>query len=276
MNTPALERGTLTHTARALRAVVGRELHKFLRQPARLASALVRPLLWFVVFAAGFHNVFGVAIIPPYETYIEYKVYMVPGLLGMIALFNGMQSSLSLVYDREMGIMRLLLTAPLARGWLLGFKLLAGTTLSLLQMGVFLVIAWLFGVTFEPWHLLAALPVMVLAAILLASLGLVLSVYVKQLENFAGTMNFVIFPMFFISPALYPLWKLEEAGAQWLFILASWNPFTHAVEAVRFALYGQLNPLSLAVTALGSVLFFTLALRGYDPQRGWIRQRGNA
>jgi ABC-2 type transport system permease protein len=79
----------------------------------------VRPLLWFVVFAAGFHNVFGVAIIPPYETYIEYKVYMVPGLLGMIALFNGMQSSLSLVYDREMGVMRLLLTAPLARGWLL-------------------------------------------------------------------------------------------------------------------------------------------------------------
>jgi ABC-2 type transport system permease protein len=220
--------------------------------------------------------VFGVAIIPPYETYIEYKVYMVPGLLGMIALFNGMQSSLSLVYDREMGVMRLLLTAPLARGWLLGFKLLAGTAMSVLQMAVFLVIAWLFGVTFEPLHLLAALPVMVLAALLLASLGLMLSVYVKQLENFAGTMNFVIFPMFFISPALYPLWKLEEAGTQWLFVLASWNPFSHAVEAVRFALYGQLNVLSTGVTAIGSLIFFILALLGYDPQRGWIRHRGAA
>ena len=112
------------HLLRAARAIVGREVGKFLRQPARLASALVRPLLWLIVFAAGFHNVFGVAIIPPYETYIEYKVYMVPGLLGMIALFNGMQSSLSLVYDREMGMMRLLLTAPLPRGWLLAFKLL--------------------------------------------------------------------------------------------------------------------------------------------------------
>jgi ABC-2 type transport system permease protein len=125
--------------------------------------------------------------------------------------------------------------------------LLAGTALSVLQMAVFLVIAWLFGVTFEPLHLLAALPVMVLAAVLLASLGLMLSVYVKQLENFAGTMNFVIFPMFFISPALYPLWKLEEAGAQWLLVLASWNPFSHAVEAMRFALYGQFNALSLGV-----------------------------
>lgn len=268
--TPALG----IHLLRALRAVVGRELHKFLRQPARLASALVRPLLWFVVFAAGFHNVFGVAIIPPYETYIEYSVYMVPGLLGMIALFNGMQSSLSLVYDREMGIMRLLLTAPLARGWLLGFKLLAGTSLSVLQMLVFLLIAWLFGVSFEWMHLLAALPVMVLAAVLLASLGLVLSVYVRQLENFAGTMNFVIFPMFFISPALYPLWKLEEAGAHWLHVLASYNPFTHAVEAMRFALYGQWNLVGLAVLVVGSLVFFFVALRGYDPQRGWIKARG--
>ncbi len=264
------------HLLRAARAIVGRELGKFLRQPARLASALVRPLLWFVVFSAGFHNVFGVAIIPPYETYIEYKVYMVPGLLGMIALFNGMQSSLSLVYDREMGMMRLLLTAPLARGWLLGFKLLAGTALSLLQMVVFLAIAWGFGVAFEPARLLAALPVMVLAATLLGALGLMLSVYVHQLENFAGAMNFVIFPMFFISPALYPLWKLEEAGALWLHALARYNPFSHAVEAMRFALHGQSNPTSLLVIGVGSVLCFALALRGYDPQRGWIRQRGAA
>ena len=279
MNAPpndAQSPNPVAHLLRAARAIVGRELGKFLRQPARLASALVRPLLWFLWFSAGFHNVFGVAIIPPYETYIEYKVYMVPGLLGMIALFNGMQSSLSLVYDREMGMMRLLLTAPLARGWLLGFKLLAGTALSLLQMVVFLAIAWGFGVSFEPARLLAALPVMVLAATLLGALGLMLSVHVRQLENFAGAMNFVIFPMFFISPALYPLWKLEEAGALWLHLLARYNPFSHAVEAMRFALHGQSNPTSLLVIGIGSVLCFALALRGYDPQRGWMRQRGVA
>ncbi len=265
--------GRAIHFFRALYAVVGRELFKFVRQPTRLASALVRPLLWFVVFAAGFHNVFGVAIIPPYETYIEYKVYMVPGLLGMIALFNGMQSSLSLVYDREMGVMRLLLTAPLSRSVLLGFKLLAGTTLSLLQMLVFLGVAWLFDVEFEWLHLLAAVPVMILAATLLAALGLMLSVYVRQLENFAGTMNFVIFPMFFISPALYPLWKLEESGAWWLDAVASCNPFTYAVEAMRFALYGQFNATSIAVLIVGSATCFYISLRGYDPQRGWMRQR---
>ena len=264
----------LPHLLRALRAVVGREIGRFLRQPSRLGSALVRPLLWFVVFSAGFHNVFGVAIVPPYETYIEYKVYMVPGLLGMVALFNGMQSSLSMVYDREMGVMRLLLTAPLPRGWLLAFKLLAGTSLSVLQMVVFLLIAWAFGVEVPLEHLPWLVLSMVCAAVMLASVGLVLSVYVKQLENFAGTMNFVIFPMFFISPALYPLWKLEESGAWWLLKLAEFNPFTHAVEAMRFAMYGLFNGTAWAVVLGCTAVFFLAALWGYDPHRGWIRQRG--
>jgi len=264
------------HLLRAMRAVVGREINKFLRQPSRLASALVRPLLWFVVFSAGFHNVFGVSIIPPYETYVEYQVYMVPGLLSMVALFNGMQSSLSMVYDREMGVMRLLLTAPLPRGWLLVFKLMGGTSLSLLQMLVFLLISLAFGVEVSWAHLPLMLLAMVCGATLLAALGLMLSVYIKQLENFAGTMNFVIFPMFFISPALYPLWKLDESGAWWLLILAQWNPFTHVVETIRFAMYGQVNMLSWAVVVVGAVVFFCLAWWGYDPQRGWIKQRGAA
>jgi ABC-2 type transport system permease protein len=87
-------------------------------------------------------------------------------------------------------------------------------------------------------------------------------------------MNFVIFPMFFISPALYPLWKLEESGALWLLRLAEFNPFTHAVEAMRFAMYGQFNTTAWAVVLVCSAVFFVLALRGYDPQRGWIRQKG--
>ena len=121
------------HALRALRAVAGRELQSFARQPGRLLSALVRPLLWLLVFAAGFQNVFGVAIAPPYDTYIEYRVYLLPGLLGMVALFNGMQSSLAMVYDREMGVMRLLLTAPLPRWWILLAKLVATAVLSLAQ-----------------------------------------------------------------------------------------------------------------------------------------------
>ena len=199
-------------------------------------------------------------------------MYLVPGLLGMIALFNGMQSSLAMVYDREMGVMRLLLTAPLPRWWILACKLLGGAVLSLAQMLAFLVAAWAFGIDLQPRFVPAALPVFLLAALMLGALGLVLSVYVKQLENFAGTMNFVIFPMFFLSTALYPLWKLQESGAWIVHMLARFNPFTHAVEAIRFVLYGQWLASSLAVVAACAIAFFALARWGYDPQRGAPRR----
>ena len=127
----------LVHAAQALR-VTTREIVKFVQQRGRLLSAIVRPLMWLAVFAVGFHNVFGVSIIPPYKTYITYQVYIVPGLLGIILLFHGMQSSLSMVYDREMGVMRLLLTAPLPRWVLLACKLIAGTALSVITCYVFL------------------------------------------------------------------------------------------------------------------------------------------
>jgi len=91
----------------SLRAIVTREALRFINQRSRFLAALVRPLVWLVVFAAGFRAALGLSITPPYETYITYEVYIVPGLCGMIQLFNGMQSSLSLVYDQEMGSMRL-------------------------------------------------------------------------------------------------------------------------------------------------------------------------
>lgn len=268
----------IAHAMQALRAIVWRELVKFSRQYGRLVSALVRPLLWLAVFAAGFRNVFGVAIVEPYDTYIPYDVYIAPGLVGMVLLFNGMQSSLAMVYDREMGLMRLLLTAPLPRAWILLSKLTATAVLSLAQAVAFVIVAALLGTALPvfgpqmPMVLLSA----VCAALMLGSLGLLLSVHIKQLENFAGTMNFVIFPMYFMSTALYPLWKLEESGAEWVYRVAQFNPFTHAVEWMRFALYGKDPGISPYVVLGTLVACFALASWGYDPQRGFgaLTKRG--
>jgi ABC-2 type transport system permease protein len=262
----------LIHAARALRAVTNREIVKFVQQRGRLLSALVRPLMWLAVFAAGFQNVFGVSIIPPYKTYISYQVYIVPGLLGIILLFHGMQSSLSMVYDREMGVMRLLLTAPLPRWVLLACKLAAGTVLSVITCYVFLAVCILFDVTFDWSGWLTVLPALILSGLMLGSLWLFLSVHIKQVENFAGAMNFVMFPMFFFSSALYPLWKLREGGSEYLYWISMANPFTHAVEMIRFTLYGMFDPVSAAVVAGSTVVFFLLAVVGYDPQRGMLRR----
>jgi len=256
-----------------LKGIVWREGLRFLHQRERFISALVRPLVWLFIFAAGFRQVLGISIIPPYETYILYEVYITPGLMAMIQLFNGMQSSLSMVYDREMGNMRTLLVSPLPRWYLLSCKLVAGTAVSLLQVYAFLAIAYFWEIEPPAIGYLTVLPALILSGLMLGALGMLISSMVKQLENFAGVMNFVIFPMFFASSALYPLWRVQEASP-FLYYVCQFNPFTHAVELIRFALYGKLNLLSLAVVCGCTAVFMIGAILAYDPARGLLARRG--
>jgi ABC-2 type transport system permease protein len=332
--------GPLAYAA-CFRGIVWREVLRFLHQRERFFSALVRPLVWLFIFAAGFRQVLGVSIIPPYETYILYEVFVVPGLLGMILLFNAMQSSLSMVYDRETGAMRTLLVSPFPRSYLLLSKLIGGVAVAVIQSYVFLAIfyfweadltgpayALLLGppallglfliftsnsekisddfaqkvmLAFAVVELAAAaaviywwqlpgpsmnfvtvLPALILSGLMLGSLALFISSVIRQLENFAGVMNFVIFPMFFASSALYPLWRVRESSPL-LYEICRLNPFTYAVELIRFALYGQvgarlddgtLDLTNLYVVTAYTVFFLGAAVYAYNPSKGLIGRRG--
>jgi ABC-2 type transport system permease protein len=261
-----------THYLICLKGILVREGLRFLNQRERFVSSLVRPLLWLFIFAAGFRQVLGVSIIAPYKTYVLYEVYITPGLCGMILLFSGMQSSLSMVYDREMGNMRTLLVSPFPRWFLLVSKLLAGVAVSLAQVYVFLAIAWFWGVKLPLPGYLYALPALFLAGMMLCALGLFLSSMIQQLENFSGIMNFVIFPMYFASPALYPLWRILESSPP-LHKLCLANPFTYAVELIRFAFYGQLQWQSLAAVFGFTIVFLGGAIMAYDPSRGLMARK---
>ncbi len=283
--------------------IVWREVLRFLYQRERFFSALVRPLVWLFIFAAGFRQVLGVSIIPPYTTYVLYETFITPGLIGMILLFNAMQSSLSMVYDRETGAMRTLLVAPFPRSFLLLSKLIGGVSVAVLQAYAFLLIAYFWEIE-PPWiGYLTVLPALVLAGLMLGALALLMSSLIKQLENFAGVMNFVIFPMFFASSALYPLWRIRE-GSPLLYEIARFNPFTHAVELIRFALYGQVGPTidptqtfvepgisfdgvllplqsgelldvtHLVVVVGCTLVFLAAAVFAYNPSKGLIARRG--
>lgn len=297
-----------------LRGIVWREILRYLHQRERFLSALVRPLIWLFIFAAGFRQTLGVSIIPPYQTYVLYEEFIAPGLIAMILLFNAMQSSLSMVYDRETGTMRTLLVSPFPRWFLLLSKLLGGVSVALLQAYAFIIVAWFWGIEpppvtelklftyFEPpaWlgsgvdkmaepivHSLFSVPVflqpiagyitvipaIVLAGLMLGSLALFISSVIRQLENFAGVMNFVIFPMFFASSALYPLWRIREASPL-LYEICRLNPFTYAVELVRFGLYGQVDTISLLVVVGCTALFLAAAVYAYNPSKGLISRRG--
>ena len=261
--------------ARCMAGIIRREGLRWVHQRGRFVSALVRPLVWLAIFAAGFRFVLGVSIIPPYETYIPYEVYIAPGLIAMIELFNGMQSSLSMVYDREMGSMKTLMVSPFPRWFLLLSKLLAGVAVAVVQSYIFLGIAWFWEIEPPAIGYLAVLPALIVSGLMLGALGLVMSSFIRQLENFAGVMNFVIFPMFFASSALYPLWRVKESSL-FLWWVCQLNPFTSATELIRFALYGRMDWLSAAVVVGCTLAFMAAAVVGYDPGRGLMARKAGA
>lgn len=252
--------------------IIWREVLRFLHQRERFLAALVRPLVWLFIFAAGFRQVLGVSIIPPYETYVLYEVFVTPGLIGMILLFNAMQSSLTMVYDRETGAMRTLLVSPFPRSFLLVSKLLGGVAVAVLQAYTFLLIAYFWEIEPPLIGYLTLLPALVLAGLMLGSLALFISSVIRQLENFAGVMNFVIFPMFFASSALYPLWRIRESSPL-LYEICRLNPFTHAVELIRFSLYAKLAPIPLMLVAGFTLFFLASAIFAYNPSKGLMARR---
>lgn len=257
------------------RGVVWREALRFVHQRERFLAALVRPLVWLVIFAAGWRQVLGVSIAPPYHTYILYSTYVVPGLLAMIQFFYGMQSSLSMVYDREMGNMRVLLVSPFPRSFLLFSRLSAATVISIIQCYAFMIVAYLWGVEIPSGGWLAVLPALIIGGFMLAAMGMVLSSLIRQLENFAGVMNFVIFPLFFASSALYPLWQVQQSSPL-LYQACLLNPFTYVVELIRFSLYSTWNPTALYVVVGCTILFTAAAFLAYDPARGLMARRPGA
>ncbi len=264
---------SLVHAWRCLVGILVREGLRFVQQRERFVAALVRPLVWLLIFGSGFRVAAQGYATDPAGAPVDYTEYIAPGLCAMIQLFTGMQSSLSMVYDREMGSMRTLLVSPLPRWYLLGCRLLAACVVSILQVYIFLAVAAAFGIRLPALGYGLIVGPLIINGVMLGAIGMLLSSLIRQLENFAGVMNFVIFPMFFLSSALYPIAQMGQSST-FLQVVADLNPFTHAVELIRFAFYGRLNGLALVVTAGTGLVFAVLAVRAYDPARGLRKRRG--
>ncbi len=246
--------------------IIYKELLRFLKEKSRFFSALVRPLLWLFIFSAGFTSALGLAIIPPYESYITYETYIVPGLVGMILLFNGMQSSLTMIIDKEMGSMKILLTSYINRNFLLFCKMFATAIVSTIQAITFLIVAYFYGVELSITGILLTIPVILFTSIILNAFALFISSVIKQLENFAAIMNFVIFPMFFLSSALYPLWKIKDSSL-FLYNVCSFNPFTYIVESIRFTLYLKYDLSTFYIIFFYFIVALSLAFMGYKSKK---------
>ncbi|PYP55290.1 MAG: ABC transporter [Gemmatimonadetes bacterium] len=214
---------------RAVYGIVVRELVRFLRQRGRVLASIGRPFVWLIFAGAGYAAVFAG------RNEIDYRVYMAPGLLGMVVMFGALLAALSTVTDRDAGVLRMVLVAPIRRGTIALGKALGATVLGTTQAVV--VAALLLPlVHLRPsiaGALLAAVAV-VLSSLAMGALGLALAASIRSLENFAGVMNFVVFPMLFLSGALYPVRHLGPV----LRLVAYVNPLAYGVDLLKHALLG--------------------------------------
>jgi ABC-2 type transport system permease protein len=215
---------------RPVYAVLEREVVRMFRQRTRLVSAMVRPLIWLFVIGAGFGAVLQQA------GGVSYQQFLVPGVLGMTMLFGAMLAALTMVYDKESGVMRMLIMAPFPHYWIVVAKMLAAALAAILQAGLLLILLAVLGYLDSQVRFgLLALGLLATAAAC-AGIGMLVAAFTRSLDNFAAIMNFVIFPVFFLSGSLYPVSHLPTA----LKIVALLNPYTYGVDLLRHAVLGVL------------------------------------
>ena len=228
-------------------AVVQRDLIKFSRQKGRVLSSLVRPLIWLVVIGAGFNSI----VTTDGNDYFE---FLVPGVLGMTILFGALLGSLSMVYEKESGVMRMILVSPLTHRSIVFAKMAAATCSAIIQATLLIVVLLALGYIdlSVDWFLLVV--GMFILSVTCSGIGMLVASFSKTLDNFAAIMNFVIFPVFFLSGSLYPITNLPYA----LKVLAQANPYTYGVDILKHGILvpnGGTSDIPLMISFIVLIIF---------------------
>lgn len=242
-----------------LRAFVGMETLKILKDPTEMLSRSLQPVLWLVVFGGAMNHA---NIIPTAGT--SYLAFLAPGIMAQSITFVSVFNGLSIIWERDMGLLQRTLSTPVRRSIIVLGKMLAGSVRALSQMVVVLLISVLIGIDlkFSPGRLAGVVTLMVLGSAFFSGLSMIIASIVKTRERMMGIGQLVTMPLFFASNALYPVSVMPP----WLKVLSSVNPLTYLVSGLRRLLlepsYAGVG-IEIAVLACVSLLALAIATRLY-------------
>ena len=228
-------------------AVWWREFKVFWREKSRIVSSIVQPLMWLFLFGSGIGASLSVGT-------VNYRDYIYPGILTMSVIFGSVFFGLYIIWDRKLDVLKAVLVAPVTRMSIFFGKVLGGCTDVLLQVIILFIFSFLFP-SVNPRGIPLALLFLLITSISLVSLGLALGSLLESLEGFQVISAFLIFPLFFLSGALFPI---DERLPAWLQKLVIINPLSYTVDGVRGALIG-INAYSI-VLDLGIISLFAVAM----------------
>jgi len=233
---------SVRHDLRAVSIVWRRELIRFRTDRLRAITSLVQPVLFLFVLGTGLSRLASRGL----PAGVDFRTFIYPGVLAMSVLFTAIFSAASIVWDREFGFLREMLVAPVRRWAIVVGKCLGGATVATFQGLIFLALAGVAHVPYDPVLLLTLVGELLLLSFTLTAFGVMMAARIKQIQAFMALTQLFVLPLFFLSGALYPLNGLPA----WLTVLTRIDPLTYIVVPMRHAVFGHLTVSPLAVHAL--------------------------
>ena len=240
-----------------------RNMKRFSRSKSRIIGSISMPLFFLLFLGFGLNSVVQLP-----ELGSSYVEFLIPGMVAMSVLFTSVFSGIQIIWDKQFGFLKETLVAPVSRLEIMLGQTLGGATTAVLQGFMILVLSIFIGLRISniPGFLIA-LGFMVMIGISFTAFGIAIASRMEDMTGFQLIMNFVVFPLFGLSGALYPISSLPE----WIVPLTLLDPLTYGVEGIRYGLTGisQINPIvcsaviggfAVAMTVLGAFLFRKIRL----------------
>ena len=245
------ERESLAEEVRTVGMVWEREAIRFFRTRARVLSSFIQPVLFLFVLGYGMSTLVGST------AGFDFKKFLFPGIVAMTVMSTALSSAISIVWDREFGFLREMLVAPVSRTALVSGKTLGGASIATVQGTIMLALAPLIGVRLTWLVVIEVIGLELLMAVTMTAFGVFVASHIQRMEGFSVVMQLLLFPMLFLSGALFPLGGLPG----WLTVLTRLNPLTYAVAPLRSVVFAaqHMPPAAAAkfsstVTLFGSTL----------------------
>lgn len=223
--------------------VAYREILRFVSERSRMLSSFAMPLLFLVIFGAGFSNVIG-----QLAGGVNFIQFMYPGIIAMTVLTSSLFAGISVVWDREFGFLKEILVAPIGRTGIVLGKAIGATLVALLQALIMLVLAPLLGVSLSPALVLQLIPIVVILSLGLSGLGILIASFMTSQQGFQVLIQILIFPLIFLAGVFFPV----NSVPPWMEVISKVNPLTYGVDAIRQLFIG--SNASLGVVVFGHTM----------------------
>jgi ABC-2 type transport system permease protein len=222
-----------------------RNLKRYLRSKSRIVGSLGMPLFFLIILGFGLNSV--VNIPGAGDNYVE---FLVPGIVAMSVLFTSIFSGIQIIWDKQFGFLKETLVAPISRTEIMLGQTFGGATTAIIQGTIILVLSLFIGLEIQNIAgIFIAFGFMALVGIGFTSLGIAIASRMEDMNGFQLIMSFIIFPIFGLSGAMFPIDSLPPAFKT----LTLFDPLTYGVEGIRYGLNGvsQINPLVCLIVLLG-------------------------